>query len=134
MTRIKNFPAIIPSEDEEQIEFVKYLQARELKHTAIPNHTYNPHRSQQNKNKKLGLNAGLCDVLVALPGIGLAWVEMKRIKKSVTSEEQKEWMRVLNLCPGSEARICKGWREAVAFIEELSPSKYGKALLDSNLF
>lgn len=134
MTKIKNFPAIIPSEDEEQIEFVKYLQVRELKHTAIPNHTYNPHRSQQNKNKKLGLNAGLCDVLVALPGIGLAWVEMKRIKKSVTSEEQKEWVRVLNLCPGSEARICKGWREAVAFIEELSPSQYGKALLDSSVF
>lgn len=129
------YPAIIPSEDEEQIEFVKYLEARHLTFTAIPNHTYNPHRSQQAKNKKLGLNAGLCDMLIALPDVGLAWVEMKRIRGSKTSPEQKEWIRVLNLCPGSEARICKGWRPAVAFIEELSPSAYGQALLnDESIF
>jgi hypothetical protein len=123
----------VPTEDEEQIEFVKYLVTRGLKHTAIPNHTYNPHHSQQNHNKKLGLNKGLCDMLVALPGIGLAWVEMKRIKGSNTSDEQLEWVDTLNLCPGSEARICKGWREAVAFIEELSPSKYGAKLLNDKL-
>lgn len=129
------YPAIIPTEDEEQIEFVEYLVVRELKHTAIPNHTYNPHHSQQNHNKKLGLNKGLCDVLVALPDIGLAWVEMKRIKGSVTSDEQKEWIRVLNLCPGSEARVCKGAMAAIAFIEELSPSAYGTALLaDKSIF
>lgn len=129
------YPAIIPTEDEEQIEFVNYLVIRNIKHTAIPNHTYNPHHSQQNHNKKLGLNKGLCDVLVALPGVGLAWVEMKRIKGSVTSDEQKEWIRVLNLCPGSEARICKGHLEAIQFIENLSPSKYGAALLaDKSIF
>ena len=120
---------MIPSEDEEQIEFVKYLVVRGLKHTAIPNHTYNPHHSQQRKNKQLGLNKGLCDLVVVIPDMGLAWVEMKRIRKSTTSDEQKEWVRVLNTLPGNEARICKGWREAVAFIEELSPSKYGASLL-----
>lgn len=118
-----------PSEDEEQIEFIKYLVARDIKHTAIPNHTYNPHRSQQAHNKKLGLNKGLCDVLVALPGIGLAWVEMKRTRLSSTSPEQQAWVDTLNTCPGNEARICKGWLKAVEFIEELSPSSYGKALL-----
>jgi hypothetical protein len=125
----------VATEDEEQIEFVKYLVIRELKHTAIPNHTYNPHRSQQAHNKKLGLNKGLCDMLVALPGIGLAFVEMKRLKNSVTSPEQQSWVDVLNTCPGTEARICKGAMAAIAFIEELSPSKYGQALLaDKSIF
>lgn len=135
MTRISKYPAIIPSEDEEQIAFVAYLSQRGLTFTAIPNHTYNPHHSQQAKNKKLGLNKGLCDMLVALPGVGLAFVEMKRIKGSDTSDEQKEWIRVLNLCPGTEARICKGATMAIRFIEELSPSAIGKGLLeDKSIF
>lgn len=135
MTRLPASKMPVPTEDEEQIEFIKYLETRQIKHTAIPNHTYNPHRSQQSHNKKLGLNKGLCDVLVALPGISLAFVEMKRLKGSDTSEEQKEWIRVLNLCPGTEARVCRGHIEAIRFIEELSPSAYGKALLaDTSVF
>lgn len=124
-----------PTEDEEQIAFVEYLTTRELKFTAIPNHTYNPSFSQQNKNKKLGLNKGLCDMVVVLPGIGLAWCEMKRLRGSDTSPEQKSWIAALNSVPGNEARICKGCLAAVAFIEELSPSSYGKALLmDKSIF
>lgn len=126
----------VPSEDEEQIEFIRYLDTRsELKYSAIPNNTYSPHMSVKVKNKKLGLRAGLPDLLVAIPDVGIAFVEMKRIKGGVVSEVQKEWIEWLNRCPGTEARVCKGWREAVAFIEELSPSQYGQALLsDKSVF
>jgi hypothetical protein len=109
------------SEDDEQINLVAYLEARGLKFTAIPNHTYNPNFSQQNKNKKLGLRKGLPDMLVVLPNIGLIFIEMKRTRGSTTSTEQKDWIAALNTCPGVEARICKGATEAIKFIEELYP-------------
>lgn len=108
-----------PTEDQEQIEFVKYLELKGLKFTAIPNHTYNPNFSQQAKNKRLGLRKGLPDMLVVLPGIGLAFVEMKRVKGSSTSVEQRAWVEALNTAPGTEARICKGAAMAIDFIEEL---------------
>lgn len=120
MAKIK---VIVPSEDQEQIAFVDYLEIRGLKFTAIPNHTYNPHPSQQRKNYLLGLRKGLCDMVVILPGIGLAFVEMKRLRDSTTSIEQHEWIAALNALPATEARICKGCDAAVAFIEELYPSR-----------
>lgn len=120
-----------PSEDEEQIVLVEYLETRGLKFTAVPNSTYTKSWSVKTRNKKLGLRPGLPDVLVALPGIGLAFIELKRVRLGVVSEVQKEWIDVLNMCPGTEARVCRGAIEAIRFVEELSPSTYGKALLES---
>jgi hypothetical protein len=125
-----NFP--VPTEDEEQINFVQYLELRNLKFTAIPNHTYNPHRSQQLKNYRLGLRKGLCDMLVVLPGIGLVFVEMKRVKKSVTSSEQRSWIEALNTCPGVAAHVAKGCDEAISIIESYSPSL--RAVNSSEIF
>lgn len=128
MTRLKTAKLPVPLEDEEQIKFVKYLQEREergeLKFTAVPNNTYTPHMSQKVKNSKLGLRPGMSDLIVALPGIGLACVEMKRVRGGVQSAAQKEWEAVLNTVPGVEYRVCAGAVEAIRFIEELSPSGY----------
>jgi hypothetical protein len=120
------------SEDEEQIAFVEYLEVRSadgIKFTAVPNNTYTPHMSQKIKNKKLGLRPGMSDLIVAIPHVGLACPEMKKTKGGVQSEHQKQWEAVLNTVPGVEYRICAGAIEAIRFIEELSPSAYGAALL-----
>lgn len=122
-------------EDDEQISLVDYLETRGLKFTAVPNSTYSPHISVKVRNKKLGLRPGLPDIIVALPGIGIAFIELKRVKGGVVSDVQKAWIETLNACPGTEARVCKGCMAAIAFIEELSPSSYGKALLsDKSIF
>lgn len=121
MTRLPASKTPVPSEDDEQIMLVAYLEARGLKFTATSNHTYNPHRNQQMHNRRIGLRAGIPDILVVLPGTGLIFIEMKRTKGSTTSQEQKDWIEALNTCPGVEARICKGCEAAVAFIEELYP-------------
>jgi hypothetical protein len=135
VTRIKHFPAIVPSEDQEQIDFISYLDTRpELKYSAIPNSTYSPHMSVKVKNKKLGLRAGLPDMLVLYPGKWICFVEMKKIKNSKTYPHQQEWIDAINTVPGIEARICKGAAEAVRFIEELSPSAIGKQWLSSSVF
>jgi hypothetical protein len=115
---------VLPSEDAEQAMLVQYLEMRGLKFTAIPNHTYNPHRSQQQHNRKVGLRKGFPDIVVVVPGVALLCIEMKRQKGSATSPEQKAWVAALNSCPGVEATIAKGCLAAIAFVERFAgPSK-----------
>jgi hypothetical protein len=122
---------LLPSEDDEQKDFIDWLELLELtgalKFTAIPNNTYTPHMSQKVKNRRMGLRAGLPDVLIAIPGVGIVFVEMKRRKKGVTSEAQKAWIEILNQCPGAEARVCKGADEAIKFVSELLPQSIRQA-------
>lgn len=125
MTANSIFDAPVPLEDEEQAEFVLWLEQVGLKFTAVPNHTYNPHKSQQNKNRKLGLRRGFPDMIVLVPhwqskdgqGHFLA-IEMKRIKGSSTSTEQKSWIAELNMigATGVEAHVAKGANEAIGIV------------------
>lgn len=114
--------AVVPSEDEEQMALVEYLELRGLKYTATTNHTYTTSWKQKTHNRKLGLRAGIPDMIVVLPAKGLAFIEMKRKKNSSTTPEQVAWIEALNTCPGVEARVCKGADVAIAFIEELYPA------------
>ncbi len=120
------------SEDQEQIAFVAYLEARGLKYSAIPNSTYTPHMSVKQRNHRLGLRPGLPDLVVVLPNVGLAFIEMKRKKRGVVSLAQAEWIEALNTCSGVEARVCRGCDEAIAFIEELLPP--GRGPVDKLIF
>ncbi len=124
MTRLPASKAPVLSEDAEQIAFVAYLEARGLRFTAIPNSTYTTHMSVKVRNKRLGLRAGFPDMVICIPHVGMAYVEMKRTKGGRATDDQLEWIDDINLCPGAEARVCKGAIEAIRFIEELSPSGY----------
>jgi hypothetical protein len=112
---------VTPTEDIEQRIVVDYLRIRGIPHWRTPNETYTKSWSQKAKNKALGVSPGICDLFVALEGIGLLGLEMKRTKGSVTSQAQKDWIKILNTIPGIEARICKGANEAISFIEEYKP-------------
>ena len=117
----------VPTEDQEQIAVVQYLELNGYKFTAIPNHTYNPHRSQQHKNRVLGLRRGLPDLLVIAHG-HLVFIEMKCRRGSSTSPEQKEWIKALNEVDNVEAIIAKGADEAIDYLEALkTPRKIGWA-------
>lgn len=133
-------PSKVPLESEEADTLMSYLRQRGLRFTHVKNETGRPDASGKVKNwkaiwdKKDGVSPGFPDFVIALPQVGVAYIELKRTKDSKTSDEQLEWVDELNLCPGAEARVCKGAVVAIAFIEELSPSAIGKALLDSSIF
>lgn len=111
----------VPSEDAEQVTVVQYLETRGMKFTAIPNHTWTPSIKAKVHNKRIGLRAGLPDLLVVLPDTGLLFIEMKRTRGSTTSPEQKAWIETLNTIPGVVAGVCKGAEEAIKLIEMYYP-------------
>lgn len=108
-----------PTEYDEQKLFVKWLELKNLKFTAIPNSTYTKSIRQKMANKAMGLRKGLPDLLVIVPN-GICFVEMKRAKKSLskTSPEQIEWINELQKIDCVEARVCYGCNEAIDFIKQ----------------
>lgn len=110
-----------PTEAEEQIKFVQWLRLKNLPHFRVPNETYTKSWRQKNMNKALGVSKGIPDLFVCLPNKLIA-IEMKRVKGSVTSPEQKQWIERLNKA-GVEATIAKGCVEAIAFTQLMLKSK-----------
>ena len=78
----------------------------------------------------MGLNAGLPDLFLIINNKAL-FIEMKRIKKSVTSEFQKDWIEAINKCNGVNAYICYGFEEAKELVDRLlnTKAKSNKELL-----
>jgi hypothetical protein len=111
-------PEIIPTEDQEQQRVVEYCDLRGYPRFRIPNETFTRSWSQKRKNKSLGVSAGVPDLGVIVNN-RLIFIEMKRIKLSATSTEQKEWIERLNAA-NVPARVCKGFDEAKAFIDEVA--------------
>lgn len=113
---------IVPSEEEEQIAFVQWLEAlilagRQIKFTAIPNSTFTTSWSQKHKNDKTGLRAGLPDMFLIVNNHPF-FIELKRKKNSKTSDEQKEWIAAINDTEVLKAHLCRGFDEARAVVEK----------------
>lgn len=94
---------LVPLEDDEQIEFVQWLELQGIKFTAIPNSTYTKSWKQKMRNKLLGLRPGLLDIFLvirrdqSITGRGFAlFIEMKRRKGGRLSEDQKAWIAAIN--------------------------------------
>ena len=67
--------------------------------------------------KKEGLSAGFPDMLVMAPGGLIAFVELKRTRGGVVSDNQAEWIERLTRY-GFRAAVCRGADEAVAFLRD----------------
>lgn len=121
--------SIIPLEEEEQIAFVQWCRLNKI----IVHHCANEIGGSSRavkiraiKAKQMGTSKGFPDLLVFIPvpdvlgDLGcyqMIAIEMKRIKNSTTSKEQKEWLKRLELS-GIPARVCHGCDEAIAFCKE----------------
>lgn len=125
-----------PTESQEGDMLVAYLRVRGIKFSHIPNATGHTPEAKRRAimMKRQGTSRGFPDYVIALPGVGIAFIELKRVRGSTTAPEQKEWVEALNACPGAEARICKGFEECKAFIEELYPSKQDKRNNSQTIF
>lgn len=114
-------PLPVLKEAEEQKMLVHYLQRRGIPHWRTPNETYTKSWRQKRLNKDLGVVPGVPDMFVIINNRLIA-IEMKRTKGSTTTQAQKDWLRLLNEA-GVPARVCKGYEEAKAFIEEMETDK-----------
>lgn len=99
----------IPTEHQEQVNFVNWMECNYPEHRlfAIPNGDKR-HLSVAKRLKAEGVRPGVPDLF--MPSLFL-FIEMKRIKGSSTSKEQKEWIKYLNE-NNYTAVICKGAEEA----------------------
>ena len=112
-------------ESEEQKAFVQWLRFMNIAHTSVTNEQQ---MSSQNKKmamiqgakaKAMGKAKGFPDIIVILEGKCL-FVELKRTKGSTTSKEQLVWVDTLNNL-GHHAKVCKGAKEAIEFVEKYLP-------------
>lgn len=70
------------------------------------------------KLKAMGVKRGFPDLNLLVPRGNYAglFIELKKVKGGVVSDEQHEWKEHLNNS-GFYASVCHGWKEAVAVIE-----------------
>jgi len=85
---------------------------------AIPNGGKRTGRDGKGKQRE-GLKKGVPDIFLAMPKIGYhgLFIEMKRLKGSTTSDEQKAYIKLLNRT-GYKAVICKGYAKAVEVLRD----------------
>jgi len=107
---------IIPTEHEECVALVQYLNIKNIKHTHINAEMWTTSWKQKHKAKVEGVTKGFPDYCMIINN-NLVFIEMKRIKRSVTSKEQKEWNEELNKCNGVKAFVCKGFLEAKEVVD-----------------
>lgn len=109
--------ATIPTEEVEQIQFVYWLHAKEIRHYSIPNG-----RNTVGENlryKRMGQNAGVPDICVPIPSgpYHSLYIELKRTHGGVVRDNQKEWLQWLN-SQGHKAVVARGFEEAKKVVEE----------------
>lgn len=114
---------LVPTEAEECKILVAYLRVRNLTFTHIANETgYGRHAKLMGiRNKQMGVSKGFPDYLVIVGGRLIA-IEMKRVKGSTVSQEQKEWIEELNKA-GIVAKICRGADDAIKFVQQFETKK-----------
>lgn len=131
---------VVPLEEEEQIALVQWCHLNGI----ICHHSGNEiggstqaMKARAIKMKRLGTSKGFPDLLIFIPILGTTGepdayqplaIEMKRIKGSTTSKEQKEWLKVLEMA-GIPGAVCKGAEAAIKFIEEKIQEIKGDGLL-----
>ena len=106
-----------PTEYEECVAFVEYLKLKNLLFTHIAQETYTKSWNQKRKNKAMGVRKGFPDYVIVVKN-KLIFIEMKRKKGGVVSDEQAGWQNALkNISPNVYAEICYGADEAINFVE-----------------
>lgn len=107
----------IPTEDQEQIDFIAWLDEETIPYWHVPNETYTNSWAAKNKNKKLGVKAGIPDLFLLFQE-GIVCIEMKRTVGGKLSDYQRMWHELLELS-GTPVFTCKGAAAAQAQTEEI---------------
>ena len=110
----------IPTEDQEQIAVVQYLDLLKIDFCAVPNGGHR-HKAVAAKLKAAGVKPGVPDLLLFtipknLPRCRGVAIEMKRRKGGQVSKHQKEWLKKLEK-NGWYCFVCHGSDEAIDIID-----------------
>lgn len=101
---------LCPSEFEEQVAFLQWfeMQFPGVRIFAIPNGTRSSIRAAV-KAKKEGVKRGVPDLFCPKFRI---WFELKRVKGSTVSSDQKDWHNYLEKECGDKVIVGRGWVDA----------------------
>ena len=109
------------SEDGEQLALFQWIALSGHKELRWLHHS--PNGGSRNKRegakfKAMGVKRGFPDLTLPLPCRQYAglFIELKKVKGGVTSNEQVDWIMYLNSA-GYYATVCKGWLEAKSCLE-----------------
>jgi hypothetical protein len=108
---------VIPKESWEQARFVNWLERqKEAGRIKLFSHVANERRGSAARLAawKLGTRKGVPDVVIVLPDGQCVWVEMKRVRNSVTTKEQREWVTALT----PHACVAIGSDQAIRFVSK----------------
>ena len=104
----------VPLEKEECKIFAQWLDVKGLRFSHIANESIN--KIEAMNKYRLGVRKGVPDYLIILPSKNLLFIEMKRKKGSVVSQEQKDWLHDLNQIPSVQCEIAYGAEEAINIV------------------
>ncbi len=119
----------VPLEEDEQRTFVTWCHLNGIYVHHSGNEIGGSIRAMKTraiKMKQMGTSKGFPDLLVFIPITGvddeidayqMLAIEMKRLKGSTTTREQKEWGEILEKA-GIPFRVCKGAEKAIEFVNE----------------
>lgn len=120
----------IPTESEEQKAFVQWCRLNNILVHHSPLEFASSSRAvkvRAIKMKKLGTSKGFPDLLVFIPVYGatgeadcyqMCAIEMKRRQNGRVTQEQKEWLEVLQ-ASGVMCAVCHGTEEAINYVEAI---------------
>lgn len=114
----------VPSEDQEQIWFVQWLDEQGIPYWHTNNEMWTKSWKQKNRAKAMGVQSGIPDLFLALDGC-LVGIEMKRTKGGVVSDNQKYWGTILEAA-GVACFVCRGHEHAIETVQELLSDGYKK--------
>lgn len=113
---------IIPTEEQEQLALVQWLELHKIRYTHVPNE--GKHKVQYRaKQRRLGVKPGVPDILIfdrppRYPeNVGVA-IELKRQKGGRVTPEQIAWLEDLK-ARGWAVAVCQGAMEAIRVLQEL---------------
>ena len=108
---------MIPTEEEEQVAVVEYMELRGHTYTHVPNSTFTKSWKVKTRNKRMGVRPGIPD-LIAIIHNNLVFIEMKRVKGGILSPAQKEWIAALEDA-GQTVWVCRGASDAIKQIQSI---------------
>lgn len=122
--RISKPKDLIPTEASEQATFIHWLRAKQIPYCATANANTMSFTNRDiavkvmAKQKAQGLSPGFFDLIIFLPK-EIVFIEMKRTKGGVVSEDQLDWLERYQSYPYCKAFICYGADCAIETIKGL---------------
>ena len=127
---MKRNDTFVAYEEDEQIAFVQWCRLHNIvvHHSPAELSGSTPAlRRRGVKMKRLGTSKGFPDLLVFIPVYGatgevdcyqMCGVEMKRRRGGRVTQEQKEWLEILQ-ASGVMCAVCRGAEEAINYVDAI---------------